>query len=143
MCREEGKALLDLAARSDTPLKGFGIFGIVKETGVDDEGLRTFQKDYFNRQLYKNDSMEFYQALGNRKVGLRTFWNFFKQRKALGKRMKSKNIEGNMKGEGLRQGGVIIFDKNGVPKFAYEEITGQELPVEDIAAAVKAVKEGN
>ena len=38
MCREEGKAIADLAARQDNPLDGFGIFGLVKEVGVDDEG---------------------------------------------------------------------------------------------------------
>ena len=38
LCREEGKAIADLAARQDNPLDGFGIFGLVKEVGVDDEG---------------------------------------------------------------------------------------------------------
>jgi hypothetical protein len=38
LCREEGRAIADLAARDDKPLDGFGIFGIVKEVGVDDEG---------------------------------------------------------------------------------------------------------
>lgn len=38
MCREEGKAIADLVARDDMPLDGFGIFGIVKEVGIDDEG---------------------------------------------------------------------------------------------------------
>lgn len=38
MCREEGRAIADLAARDDKPLEGFGIFGLVKEVGVDDEG---------------------------------------------------------------------------------------------------------
>ena len=31
-------AIADLAAREDKPLDGFGIFGVVKEVGVDDEG---------------------------------------------------------------------------------------------------------
>jgi hypothetical protein len=38
LCREEGRAIADLAARDDKPLDGFGIFGVVKEAGVDDEG---------------------------------------------------------------------------------------------------------
>lgn len=38
LCREEGKAIADLAARDDKPLDGFGFFGIVKEIGVDDAG---------------------------------------------------------------------------------------------------------
>ena len=42
MCREEGRAIADLAARDDKPLEGFGIFGLVKEVGVDDEGEWTY-----------------------------------------------------------------------------------------------------
>ena len=57
------------------------------------------------------------------------------------KRMKSKNIDGNLVGEGLVKGGVIIFDKKGKPKYAYQEVTGNQMPVDDIAAAVKSIKE--
>ena len=38
MCREEGRAIDDLSKAGQ--LDGFGIFGIVKEVGVDDEGER-------------------------------------------------------------------------------------------------------
>jgi hypothetical protein len=37
-CFTLGKAIADLAARDDKPLDGFGIFGVVKEVGVDDAG---------------------------------------------------------------------------------------------------------
>lgn len=33
------QAIADLAAREDKPLEGFGVFGVVKETGVDDQGI--------------------------------------------------------------------------------------------------------
>lgn len=39
LCREEGRAIAYLAAREDKPLEGFGIFGVVKEIGVDDAGM--------------------------------------------------------------------------------------------------------
>ena len=32
-------AIADLAAREDKPLDGFGIFGVVKEVGVDNPGM--------------------------------------------------------------------------------------------------------
>lgn len=144
MCREEGRALSELAAQKDKPLDGFGLWGLVKETGVDDEGLVEFQTDFFSHPLYRDENKAFYDALGNRKLKLTT-WNPFKLwsgMKAMGNRLKEKNIEGNMKGEGLVQGGVIIFGKDGKARYAYEEETGTELPVDDILAAVKAVKSG-
>mmetsp|Transcript_4 Transcript_4/g.6 ORF Transcript_4/g.6 Transcript_4/m.6 type:complete len:140 (-) Transcript_4:262-681(-) len=139
---------MDLAARSDdgdnnNPMDGFGLFGIVKETGVDDEGLQTFHNDFFTRPLYRNDSLEFYQALGNRKLGLSFLWKMLRSYKSMNTRFGAKKIEGNLIGEGRLMGGVIIFDKTGTPKYAYEEITGNELPIDDIIAALESVKNQN
>lgn len=47
-----------------------------------------------------------------------------------------------MKGEGLVQGGVIVFSRDGKAQYAYLEETGNELPIDDILAAAKAVKSG-
>jgi hypothetical protein len=43
-------------------------------------------------------------------------------------------------GEALVQGGIIIFGKDGKPKYSYEEETGSEIPSDDIIAALNAVK---
>jgi len=61
----------------------------------------------------------------------------------VGKRLKRKNISGNMKGEGLVQGGIIIFDKTGKARYAYREETGYEVPEEDIILATKMVTSDN
>lgn len=143
MCREEGLTLSTLAAQKDKPLDGFGLFGLVKETGVDDKGLVDFQTKYFPHPLYRDEEKAFYDALGRRKVSIST-WNplkMFRGMKKMNKRLKAKNLEGNMKGEGLVQGGIIIFGKDGKAKYCYEEETGSEVPVNDILAAVYAVKE--
>lgn len=142
LCREEGRAIAELAAREDKPLDGFGIFGVVKEVGVDDAGLTEFQSDFFPYPLYRDEETNFYNALGARKMKAST-WNpikIFRGIRNMMKRLKSKNISGNLKGEGLVQGGIIIFDKNGKARYAYREETGFEVPVEDIIAAVKMVK---
>jgi len=34
----------------------------------------------------------------------------------------------------------LIFDKNANPRFMYEEQTGSEIPVGDIATALEAVR---
>ena len=141
MCREEGLALSELAARSDKPLDGFELFGIVKETGVDDEGLREFHSKFYDYPLYKNEGLEFYKALGSGKLGFTSMLKLLFGYRSVTKRMKSKNIDGNLVGEGLVKGGVIIFDKKGKPKYSYQEVTGNQMPVDDIAAAVQSIKE--
>lgn len=39
------------------------------------------------------------------------------------------------------QGGIVIFGTDGKARYAYEEETGKDLPVDDILAAVRAVEE--
>jgi len=147
LCREEGIALHELAAQSKE-FEGFPVFGITKEINVDDEGLHEFQSKFFPRDLYLDSSFSFYEALGDRKlsVPLRSLLNPFKAYryiKDMNRRLTSKDIVGNFKGEGLKQGGVIVFDKKGTVKYAYLEETGSELPVADILNAVRAVGGGD
>jgi len=110
--------------------------------GVDDEGLVEFQSEFFPYPLYLDELNTFYTALGLRKLKAKS-WNpikIFRGIRGVMKRMKKKNISGNMVGEGMIQGGIIIFDKKGEPKFAYREETGFEVPVEDIIAVIKEIK---
>ena len=58
----------------------------------------------------------------------------------MNRRLKKKNISGNLKGEGLVQGGIVLFDKNGKARYAYREETGSEVPIQDVIAAVKMIK---
>lgn len=57
-------------------------------------------------------------------------------------RLNEKGLEGNLKGEGLVQGGVIVFGKDGEAKFAYREETGSPMPIDELLAAVEAVRSG-
>jgi len=147
LCREIGQTISLLAAEANSPLKGFGLFAVIKETGVDDEGLLEFYEKYYSYPTYRDEDWSFYTALGNKKlysVPLSS-WNPFKlwnKMSALGERMKSKNVEGNMIGEGITLGGIVLFDKQGIAKFSYVEETGDDVPLEDLIAAVRAVQEG-
>lgn len=119
------------------------MFGTVKEVGVDDEGLAVFYNDHFKYQLYKDDGLVLYNDFfGRRKLKLNTYnpLSLYRGYKDMTKRLDGKKLEGNMTGEGMIQGGLIIFDKHGKAKYAYEEETGKELVMEDIIAALKAMQ---
>jgi hypothetical protein len=165
LCREQGQQLSQLAAsvgggddgqddetrsNSSAALEGFGLFGIVKETGVDDVGLMEFQRDYFPFPLYKDEKLVFYNDFFGRRTLKLTTWNpirLYRGYKKMSQRLKEKNLDGNLTGEGLVQGGIIVFGKDGKAKYAYEEETGSEIPIDDILASLNAVradvKEGN
>jgi len=120
----------------------FGLFGIIKEVGVDDEGLLEFHK-YFNHPLYLDPSNQFYKALGSRSILTVRTWNplrWYRAFKSMNERIARKNLTGNYVGEGLIQGGVIIFDRSGTPRAVYQELTGQELPMDDIIAALTVLQ---
>lgn len=124
-------------------LEEIPIFGVVKEVGIDDAGLVEFQRDYFPYPLYRDQSHAFYKALGDRKaVGmfLNPFSFAFMAWEAF-QRLTRKKIGGNLKGEGIVQGGIILFDKLGMPIAMYQEETGVDLPVADLAIALQRIRE--
>lgn len=124
-------------------MKKFKMWGVVKETGVDDEGLSKFYNDYFTYPLYKDEGLVLYnEFFGQRKIKLTTYnpFKLYKGYTDMNKRLKEKSgLDGNMTGEGMIQGGLIIFDKEGNVRYAYEEIIGDELMIDDIVAALDDV----
>jgi AhpC/TSA antioxidant enzyme len=121
----------------------FGVWGVVKETSVDDEGLVNFVQDYFSFDLYRDEGLSLYSALGNRSIFSLTTWNpwrWYQWLTNVSNRLQSKNITGNFKGEGIVQGGILIFDRTGTLRFAYEEETGEELKSADILAALRVLE---
>lgn len=121
------------------------MWGVVKETGVDDEGLVEFYSDSYTYPLYKDEGLVFYNDFfGKSKLGLTTYnpFRLYRGYKRMNQRLNEKGLEGNLKGEGMVQGGIVILGKDGKAKFAYREETGKEIPVDDILAAIQSVKEG-
>lgn len=110
-------------------------------------GVQSFQEKYFNDYpVYLNAGRDFYHALGGRSLISQPLfsWNPFELWAGwtnMKKRLEDKKIGGNMVGEGLLQGGVMILspttDAAGWAKveYVYQEQTGSELPMEDIIAA--------
>merc|ERR1712194_862527 len=99
--------LSQLSADHPDVFADFGLFGIVKEVAVDDEGLLEFHDDFFPHPLYKDSSLQFYEAMGKRKITTLRSWNplrLYRSFKAMQARLKSKStLTGNMVGEGLVQ----------------------------------------
>jgi len=143
LCREHALTLSALAADTNS-LEGFGLFGVVKETGIDDEGLMEFSQKYFlDAPLFCDKSFAFYQALGDRRAtDLPALWSMMTGVFSWISRIQEKNISGNTKGEGLLKGGLILFDTKGKPRYSYQEETGEDLPVADIVAALEVLKIG-
>jgi hypothetical protein len=124
-------------------LQDIPIFGVVKETGVDDEGLADFQTHYFPFPLYRDQDFAFYHALGDRQLPTGFILNpLHTINVALHawRRLAEKHVVGNLKGEGIVQGGIVIFDKRGNPISMYQEETGVDLPVVDLVNALEYVR---
>jgi len=98
--------------------------------------------------VYVDEARTFYQELGDRKIDFklgRLFTNplgTWRDLKALGERLKAKgNIEGNLVGEGLTLGGIMVISPSGEELYTYREVTGQEIPKDEIAAALDKLVE--
>lgn len=124
--------------------EGFKLKSVVKETGIDDEGLNDFATEYFSYPTYKDQALSFYNALGSGKlsIGYNPLSMIKFIRDSL-KRTKELGIKSyNTKGEGFLQGGWILFDTNGVPKAAFQENAKQRVPIDSILKEVQSMRVG-
>lgn len=121
-------------------MEQFKLFGTVKEVGVDDEGLAEFHNEHFAFPLFRDNGLVLYNNFfGKRSIKLTTYnpMKLYRGYKDMNKRLKEKKLDGNLKGEGMIQGGLILFDKNGEAKYAYEEEIGSPINIDDVVAALK------
>jgi len=131
-------------------LESLPLLGVIKEVAptakvkTDEElGVTAFQKEYFNDSpLYLDAELSFYKALGSRNLSPFWTWNPFKLWKSfkqMNARIKEKNIEGNMAGEGVTLGGVLVLGpgEQGIV-HTYLEKTGRA-PEEWVPAVKDAV----
>jgi AhpC/TSA antioxidant enzyme len=119
------------------------LWGTVKEVHVDDEGLLEFYREYFTFPLYHDVEQTLYNvALGRRTIlSLSTWnpWRLYRGFQDLRQRLASKPIAGNLKGEGLIQGGLLMFDAQGQLRYALLEEIGNPLNLDDIRAALDSI----
>jgi hypothetical protein len=141
LCRENGLQLVKMYTDSaDTP---FHLWGIVKEIGVDDSGLMEFHSTYFNKlPLYHDPQNAIYDAFGRRSILKLRTWNpisIYRGFVDVGRRLSSQNITGNYKGEGIIQGGILIFDPSGVLRYSINEEVGRPFDMDVIYQALQDV----
>ena len=129
-CREHALQLSEFAANDG----GIALVATVKETGADNQDIIDFYQKYFHHSIYKDPTWGIYKAMGSRKIsGL----GLVKGLVTSIRRYKQKNIDYTVgKSDGWIQGGLLIFDRNGDLRFAYEENFGEELDLELLANAV-------
>lgn len=133
-CREHGQQLSEFATR----FKKVALWGIIKETAVDDIGLLEFYDSYFHHSIYKDDKWQIYNAMGARRISIKDLLKgFFRSRS----RHQAKNIKSTLAGEGWLKGGVLIFDRTGKLRYAYEETYGEELKLQDLEDAIRTLQD--
>ena len=143
LCFEQGAALTDLI--SEFADHQVGAWAVVKEIDVDNDGLLNLYQKHFTFPFFLDEKRALYGALGQRRISLSQTMNllFGLRRMRLKKRCKDKGIEGNVLGKGASMvlGGVIVFDRRGNIRYAYQDEFSIELPVDEIRAAIRQVVE--
>jgi len=132
-CREHAEQLVQCLQHD-----GVSLWAIVKETGVEEQGILEFYEDHFHYPIYKDAKWLTYRAMGDRRI---TPTKLLKRAfKAYG-RWKKKGIPNRIKGGDIWvQGGVLLFDRKRRLRYAYEEEYGKEFEMDDIRRAIKAIR---
>ena len=110
------------------------LFGILKETGVDDTALMEFYSDYFSFPLYRDNDKESFRFLGNRQISV---WKLLRTAPKVEMRYRRKKIVNiPFGGDIFTQGGILLFDKTGNLQYVYYERYGDELDMEALRFAI-------
>jgi hypothetical protein len=152
LCREDA---LELSSRlKETTLdQDINVFGVIKEVApikgaeTDEElGVNVFHTKYFNNYpLYLDKERTFYSFLGDKNLLSQPWhsWNpftLYSDFKSMNKRLAEKGVDGNLKGEGLIKGGILIIDPAQGVVYRHEEQTGFVMPYDEIIAAAEALR---
>lgn len=128
------------------------LYGIIKEVapvkGAETDaklGVGEFQFKYFqNNPIYIDPEKKFYEFMGKKSLLSQPWfsWNPFSlytvfQR--MNQRLSSKGLEGNLAGEGLLQGGLLIIDPKKGVVYRHNESTGTPMPYDEIVEIVESL----
>ena len=133
-CREHASQLVELAKNFDDKV---ALVGVVKEIGVADVELDNFYQNYFRRPIYRDPDWKVYHMMGNRRLSIVSLLMGHLKNLRRYKRKKIENVP--FGGDLFTQGGLLIFDKKGELRYAYDEVFGEELNITAISTALDLV----
>lgn len=140
LCREEA---MDLSTQLLPQLRAGGkprpkLVAVVAETTSVDGFLEAFGEKGGETQTYLDAERGFQVALGDRWLGLQglLYPSVWKN----GNRAQTKypELQGDLKGEGRRLGGLLVVDSKGQVQYSYlEKVFGDHAPMEEVVSAVE------
>lgn len=151
MCREEALDVTSLLNEKDS-FSRFKLLAVIKEVAPtkkcpDDEclGVSDFATKYFpDGDVFHEPGGGFWEALGNRRVTQQKLSTYnpiklYRGAKEIGRRQSAKGIEGNLAGEGIVQGGIVVFNGSGDVEYVYKEKTGYQIPRDEIVEVLDRI----
>jgi len=135
MCREEA---MELSSRSQQLTRNYGMHMVA--ICHEEEGVQEFATKYFQGgKVYVDEDKKFYSALGGGHLPVLGLLNGL-FRPSVWKnitRANSKNMAGNLKGEGRILGGLLVVGKGnrGVVYQYNEKVYGDHAPIEEVLKA--------
>jgi len=155
LCREEAQDLC--GALAAVPELDLPVLGVVKEAEPEEVepgkelGVEEFASKYFCGPLYlSGKDREIYAALGSSPIfswgglgkALLNPLGVRRQLKEMGKRLEAKKeetgLEGNMRGDGLIKGGVLVVAPDSSVRHVFYEDPGNGIPPESLTAIISA-----
>lgn len=138
LCREEAMDLsTNLYPRLASNSKKPKLVAVVAETTSVDGFLDAFK----GGETYLDEERAFQKALGDRWLGLQGL--FYPSVWKNGGRAQKKypELQGDLKGEGRRLGGLLVLDKKGEVKYEYQEkVFGDHAPLTEVYEAVSTLQ---
>ncbi|CAB9511934.1 family with sequence similarity 213, member [Seminavis robusta] len=136
-CRDHGNQLKELYEQ----FPHLNLFGVIKNAPIkNDAALSEFYSKHFPFPIYRDDQWDTFKFLGNRNLSI---WKTLKCGKKLTKRYSDCKIKNALiGGDHFTQGGILLFDKNGMLRYVYYERYGDRLDVDALKWAIRDCEEG-
>jgi hypothetical protein len=111
-------------------------------------GLVEFGEQYFCGPLYHDPERVFWEALGNEPIfSLGTLGQALlrplklrRELQEMGARQAAKGVAGNMNGDGLAKGGILVIAPDDQVCHVFKEDPGKGVPSEEMAALLSAAR---